>query len=161
MFNVTVLRMRDIIKFFVGITFVLLIIYISKFFYKEKAENRLAKELADGMKILTSNNMTQCLDETVLAVASVNNQNETSLLDNENDGKITQTNVLENVLKTQISSLKALEVSEKNEEKEKTELMSSTNQINDTTNSTEKKIELARNRTSNTSYYKQSNSREL
>lgn len=151
MFNVTVLRMKDIIRFFIGITFLLLIIYISKILYKEKVENKIAKELADGVKILTSNSMTQCLDETVLAVASVNNQNETSLLDNEKDEKITQTNVLENILKTQISSLKAIEIAEKTQNN--VEMTSSENELNNNEeNSKQEKIELARNRLTNTSY---------
>ena len=146
MFNVTVLRMKDIMRFFIGIAFILLIIYFSKLLYKPKGENKIAKELADSAKILTSNNMSQCLDYTILAVATVNDKNETNLLSGENEENIAQSNMLENILKTQISSLKAMEITEKN--MSETEAKKTTNGNN---NSNEEKIELARNRIEHTS----------
>ena len=90
--------------------------------------------------------MSQCLDYTILAVATVNDKNETNLVNNETEENIAQSNMLENILKTQISSLKAMEITEKN--MSETEAKKTTNGNN---NSNEEKIELARNRIEHTS----------
>ena len=117
MFNVTVLKMRDIIRFFIGTTILLGIIYISKYFYKETNDNNVAKELEKGIRSLSENNMLHCLDETIPAISTVNE--EYKAIAKEDDEK-EDIDMLQEMLKTQISSINGItEIEEKNEQEDK------------------------------------------
>lgn len=114
MFNVTVLKMRDLIKYFIGILITIcVVLYTSKFFSsnkKEKVENNNSLKIEFG-------SLTSCLDKTIPVMSSINE--EYNEIENENEEK-TSTNYLQQFLKTEISSIKGMEEIEKTDEKENT-----------------------------------------
>lgn len=116
MFNVAVLRMRDIIKYLVGIILTIgVIVYTARFFYSTKSkqkENLNEKKL--NIQILQFGSLTSCLDKTIPAMSDVNK--EYNELEKENEEKIS-INYLEQFLKTEISSIKGIENLEKENEK--------------------------------------------
>ena len=111
MFNVAVLKMRDIIKFMIGVLITIFVImYISKYFpstkSKEKQERKQSK-----IDIFQFGSLTSCLDKTIPTMASIND--EYKKMDNEND-EIMSKNYLEQFLKTELSTIKGIEKIEKN-----------------------------------------------
>lgn len=132
MFNVTVLKMRDLIKYFVGITITIcIIVYTSKYFSENKNNETQKKK---NLKI-EFGSLTSCLEKTIPAISSINNK------EIENTGKETK-NYLEEFLKTEISSIKRMEELEKNSET-KIEDIEETN--SNTENENSEKIILASN----------------
>lgn len=116
MFNVAVLRMRDIIKYLVGIILTIgVVIYTARFFSstKGKEKNRLDEKKLN-VQILQFGSLTSCLDRTIPTISDVNK--EYNEFEKENDEKIS-INYLEQFLKTEISSIKGIENLEKENEK--------------------------------------------
>lgn len=141
MFNVTVLKMKDIIKYLVGIIItVTVVICTSRYFLsKNKVEENSFK--IDGIQM---GSLTSCLDETIPAMSDINEENNT--IEKENK-ETTSKNYLEEFLKTEISSIKGLEEVEK-QAKEKEE---KNNEKNQNENSQEnQEIDLASNENQNT-----------
>lgn len=112
MFNVTVLKMRDIAKYLVGFMIIIgIIVYATRFFaYK-------------------SDNLTSCLDKTLPAMASINEEYN-KIEKEDKEIKINNKNYLEEFLKTEISSIKGIEEVEKENTKETgdTSVVSNSNQ---------------------------------
>ena len=73
MFNVTVLKMKDIIRYFIGIIgTILIIVIISKNFNKSSNDKRkIVQEVKNGIELLSKNSMTSCLDKTMPVIADV------------------------------------------------------------------------------------------
>ena len=116
MFNVTVLKMRDIIKYFIGTTLTLLVvIYITRCFNKDTNEEKIVQEVKSGIKISSENSMLECIDKTVPSVATINE--EYNNIANEDD-KVEEDSLLQGVLKTQISSIEGFEEIEEKQKKE-------------------------------------------
>ncbi len=137
MFNVTVLKLRDVIKYACEIVFaILIIISISKYFNKESNEENINKLIQNKVQTMPQNSMSSCLDKTVPAMSIMNNQ--------EIEGEEENEDILKGILSTQISSIKGIENQSGKE---------SNNDVN-SENNMEEKIELARNRTKNSSYNK-------
>ena len=140
MFNVTVLKMRDIIKYFIGITLTLLVvIYITRCFNKDTNdtnEDKIVQEVKSGIKILSENSMLECIDKTVPSVATINE--EYNNIANEDD-KVEEDTLLQGFLKTQISSIEGFEEIEEKQKKEQE--IETANQENDKENQEE--IQLA------------------
>lgn len=116
MFNVTVLKMRDILKYFICITATIsIVILISKNFNEnpnKDTEERIVQEVKSGMKMFSQNSMLNCLEETMPVMANLNK--EYSEIAKEDDEPQNQ-DFLEEVLKTQMSSIKGMEeIEEKN-----------------------------------------------
>lgn len=111
MFNVTVLKMKDIIKYFLGITITLLVVItISKNFQKDtKEEKKILENLKSGIQTLSENTMLTCLDQTIPTISNVNEEYRN--IASEDDQKEEQ-NILQVILNTQISSIKGIEISE-------------------------------------------------
>ena len=110
MFNVTVLKMKDIIKYMLGIfILILIIILISNAVNKEKSnvkpENEIIQNVEKGIQGLTSNTFLGCLEQSIPVIASINKQDNTE----KNKNKMSQ---FESILGTQISSIKSLETKE-------------------------------------------------
>ena len=107
MFNVTVLKMRDLIKYFIGtLITICVIIYTSKYFSsnkKDEVKNNNSLKIEFG-------SLTSCLDNTIPAMSSINE--EYNEMEKENEEK-TSTNYLQQFLKTEISSIKGMEELEK------------------------------------------------
>lgn len=111
MFNVTVLKMKDIVKYLVGIIITIgIIVYTTRFFaYKPKKQNDIVEKKEIGkIQINKMGSLTSCLDKTIPVMSSTNKNNE-------NEKKETSKNdYLEKFLKTEISSIKGIEETEKN-----------------------------------------------
>lgn len=114
MFNVTVLKMKDIMKYLVGIIIIIvLVIYTTRYFSTLKnSVNEEEKKQRSKIEIFQFGALTSCLDKTIPTMASVNE--EYNKIEQENE-KIESTNYMEEILKTEISSIKGLEqIEEKN-----------------------------------------------
>ena len=110
MFNVTVLKMKDIIKYILGIFILILIIIfatntINKGKSKQKPENEIIKNVEKGIQGLTSNTFLGCLEQSIPVMGNINNKDNNQ----ENKNNISQ---FKNILGTQISSIKSLETQE-------------------------------------------------
>ena len=132
MFNVTVLKMRDIVKYLVGFMIIIgIIVYATRFFaYKaENKEDKIKSSWLEKTKIEEKNdksendksenvkmqsilmwNLTSCLDKTIPAMASTNEEYKKIEKENkEINNKISNKNYLEEFLKTEISTIKGIE----------------------------------------------------
>jgi|GEM_PF-4961022 len=143
MFNVTVLKMKDLVKYFTGIIITLLIIMlISNNLKKETKEEKIVREVKTGINLLFENILTQSLDKIIPTMA-IMKENEYELKENE---KFEEQDLLKLVLGTQISSIKGLEIAEEIDDIVKSSGISENeeNQIEETM-----EISLARSRNEN------------
>lgn len=131
MFNVAVLKMRDIIKCFIGIiSTILIVVLVSKNFNKDIKEEKIVQEVKSGVKILSQNSMLNCIEDTMPVMANLNK--EYSDIAEEDDNPQNQ-DFLEGVLKSQLSSIKGIErTEEKNIELAKEQVDTSETQTTDT-----------------------------
>lgn len=124
MFNVTVLKMRDIFKVIIGITFLVVVVLgISKIFHKDTKENsKGVQKIENGIKALSQFSMINCMDQTIPTVSIVNEEYRN--IAKEDDQKENK-NILQEMLKTQISSVNEIEESKEitnNENSEDTKI---------------------------------------
>ena len=115
MFNVTVLKMRDIFKVIIGITFLVVVVLgISKFFHKDTKENsKVVQKIENGIKALSQFSMINCMDQTIPTMSSINEEYKNIAKEDKN--------ILQEMLKTQISSVNAIKESEEITNKENNE----------------------------------------
>ena len=109
MFNVTVLKMKDILKYFVGIILTFLIVFfVSRGFGKnnENNESRIEQNLEKGINFLSENSMLYAIEQTIPVISNINEEYKN--ISKEDDANKKE-NVLEIMLETQISSIKAIE----------------------------------------------------
>lgn len=144
MFNVTVLKFKDILKYLVGIIITIgIIIFTARYFSYTKKDNINEKQITEKSKIqiFKFGSLTGCLDKTIPTMANLNEKN------NEKEEKNNTTNYLEEIIKTEISSIKGIEEIENKQVDEKTESeKTKTGDQNQNTNSQEnEKITLASN----------------
>lgn len=120
MFNVTVLKMRDIFKVIIGITFLVVVVLgISKIFHKDTKENtKVVQKIENGIKALSQFSMINCMDQTIPTMSSINEEYKN--IAKEDDQKENK-NILQEMLKTQISSVNSIEESEEITNKENNE----------------------------------------
>lgn len=120
MFNVTVLKMRDIFKVIIGITFLVVVVLgISKIFHKDTKENsKGVQKIENGIKALSQFSMINCMDQTIPTMSSINQEYKN--IAKEDDQKENK-NILQEMLKTQISSVNAIKESEEITNKENNE----------------------------------------
>lgn len=105
MFNVTVLKMKDIKKYLIGmLAIILVVILVGKYFPIITNEKRFIE------KVLAKNSMIGCLEQTIPTIASVKEEKH-----------IKEENWLQGVLNTQISSMQNLENRETKEQAENKE----------------------------------------
>ena len=118
MFNVTVLKIKDIVKYLVGtIILIGIIVYTTRFFSYKPNEQKIEKKqekvsIAETLKI-KSNTLKKCLNKTIPVMAELEKEKESKKTTN-NENKI-----FESFLETEISSIKGMEETEK--EKNQTE----------------------------------------
>ena len=109
MFNVTILKMRDLIKYFIGLlTTIIVVIVVSKFFSKDEKnsnENKIVNEVKNGISMLSEQSFLGCFEQAVPVMANVNE--EYSKVAKEDDHS--REDILQGVLETQISSIKGIE----------------------------------------------------
>lgn len=138
MFNVTVLKMKDIIKYLVGIMItILFVIYTTRYFSSTKNKTNEEENKKANMEIFQFGSLTSCLDKTIPAMSSVNE--EYNKIEQENE-KIESKNYLEEFLKTEISSIKGIEKLE--EDNDNTENTNENIEKNEQENKTETKEEI-------------------
>lgn len=120
MFNVTVLKMRDIFKVIIEITFLVVVVLgISKIFHKDTKENsKGVQKIENGIKALSQFSMINCMDQTIPTMSSINEEYKN--IAKEDDQKENK-NILQEMLKTQISSVNAIKESEEITNKENKE----------------------------------------
>jgi hypothetical protein len=120
MFNVTVLKMRDIFKVIIEITFLVVVVLgISKIFHKDTKENsKGVQKIENGIKAVSQFSMINCMDQTIPTMSSINEEYKN--IAKEDDQKEDK-NILQEMLKTQISSVNAIKESEEITNKENNE----------------------------------------
>lgn len=165
MFNVAVLKMKDIIKYIMCIFVLILIVFVTTKYVTNTKENvkKIEQNVQNTASSFFSKNLLACLDASIPVMAQVNEEykkvsNEDDIKENENK------NILHSIIGTQISSINGLEKEENNksndEEKEKNEKQDSKDnkkenaegQEKNPNNQEEKKqenVEVARNRSKN------------
>lgn len=120
MFNVTVLKIGDIIKYLVGISIIVMLMVFTARYFSSTKENKNTK----NFKILQANSLTKCMEQEIPAMASINSENDT-----QEKNETSQNNYLEQFLQTEISSIKGIqeaeevvEVEDKNENQNQNEI---------------------------------------
>ena len=121
MFNVAILKGKDIFKYFIGIIIIIFsIITISKSIKKENNKTKITTNIKEKISLIYESNMIFCLEHVLPKIDNKNNFNDKIL---KND------NIYEDFLKTQVASIKEvykedkieniefIEVNEKTEEK--------------------------------------------
>lgn len=143
MFNVTVLKMKDIIKYLVGIMItIVVVIYTARYFSSDKKNNVEKTNKKLNIESFSFGSLTKCLDETIPAMSDINE--EYNKIEKENE-KITSKNYLEEFLKTEISSIKGIEEIEK-----KAKLETQNERKENEEKNKEEEIELANNQKAET-----------
>ena len=123
MFNVTVLKLRDIIKFLAGILLIFLIVFfIGKNLKKEnntnqeeKIGNNIVEKIEKGISSITKNSMLQALDQTIPAMSNINEEYKKVAKEDDNKNK----DILQEMIGTQISSIKSIEKLDETKQEEK------------------------------------------
>ena len=109
MFNVTVLKIGDIIKYLVGISIIVMLMVFTARYFSSTKENKNTK----NFKILQANSLTKCMEQEIPAMASISSEN-----DIKEQNTISQNNYLEQFLQTEISSIKGIKEAEEKVEGE-------------------------------------------
>ena len=117
MFNITVLKARDLIKYLAGmIISITAVILISKTFNKtEIKQSVIEKEVKSKIGILSEKSLASSLDQTMPAIKSINKEQKESQKENT---KKDNNDLLEAMLYTQISSIKGIEKMQENTKKQ-------------------------------------------
>ena len=134
MFNITVLKLRDIIKYLVGIIItIVFVVYVTRYFSSTKTKIEEQEKKQFKLEIFQFGSLTSCLDKTIPTMSNINE--EYNKIDEENE-EISSTSYLEEFLKTEISSIKGMEEIEKQNkiEKAKNEDIESQNKKSETGN---------------------------
>ena len=106
MFNVTILKMRDIIKYLVGIAItIVIVVVISKQFSKDNnKEEKIVNEVKNGISMLSEQSFLGCFEQAVPTMAYLNE--EYSKIAEEDDHS--REDILQGILETQISNIKGI-----------------------------------------------------
>ncbi len=112
MFNVTILKMRDIVKYFFGLLLLLFIItIISKNFVKKNNETKLAEKIEKKASAISEENLIKCVETAIPLIPEVNEEYEAS---EDIETNFESESFIEYMLKEQISSIKATDLKEDN-----------------------------------------------
>ena len=106
MFNVTVLKGKDILKFIIGIfILIIIIIVISKNKKNENINTKITTNITNKISSITENNLSFCLEQVLPNIDSKEIA----------DDKVIKTeNIYEDILKTQIASIREVDKKENN-----------------------------------------------
>ncbi|OKZ74107.1 MAG: hypothetical protein BHW00_05660 [Clostridium sp. 26_22] len=136
MFNVTVLKIGDIIKYLVGISIIVMLMVFTARYFSSTKENKNTK----NFKILQANSLTKCMEQEIPAMASVNSENDT-----QEQNETSKNNYLEQFLQTEISSIKGIQEAE-----EKVEVEDKNKNQNETTQNAETRNDVQLAQSTNT-----------
>lgn len=115
MFNVTVLRLKDIIKYIVCIFVLILLIFSITNYYSETKKNtqQVTQKIENVTNQISSHSLLSCLDATLPVVASINHTEE------KEKEPFGENEILKSILETQISAIDNIqEIEEVSEEVE-------------------------------------------
>ena len=153
MFNVRILKMRDIRKCLVGIILTIaIVICTTRYFSSVKKENTKEKVIKETTKIniFKFGSLTSCLNKTIPTMSNINEEYKKI----EKENKETESkNYLEEFIKTEMSSIKGIELAEQNKQQNTNKEDEQTNTVenNQTTDTQEdEKITLASNEAAKT-----------
>lgn len=142
MFNVAVLKLKDLIKFLIGMFMILLVVFFIGKILNHKSNINMSN-IENKFSFLSASTMLQALDETIPSIKNINKEYRSVAKE---DDVHSEKNVLKAMLKTQISSVRVLEEIEENtniiakdENQEKNEETNQTSSQN-TENKEENKI---------------------
>lgn len=114
MFNVTVLRMKDLLKYFIGtMIIILIIVIIFKNFKKPTQEIKFLETLKKSISSLVEENLTSYMEQTIPAMSSINEEYKKQAKEEITKKQNTENNILYSILNSQISSIKGMEEQEK------------------------------------------------
>ena len=132
MFNVTVLRLKDIVKYIICIFVLILLIFSITNYFSEAKKNteQVTQKVENVTNQLSSHSLLSCLDATLPVVASINHSEE------KEKEKLSENDILKSMLETQISSIDEIQNMEEISETEGEE-------DTENTNETEQEVELA------------------
>ena len=101
MFNVTVLRLKDIVKYIICIFVLILLIFSITNYFSEAKKNteQVTQKVENVTNQLSSHSLLSCLDATLPVVASINHSEE------KEKEKLSENDILKSMLETQISSI--------------------------------------------------------
>ncbi len=140
MFNVAVLKMKDIIKYLVEIIITITVIVIASRYFssvKIKEKNKQSK-----IEAFQFGSLTSCLDKTIPTMSNINKEYNEIEKENETE-KISENSFLEEFLKTEIGSIKGIEKIEENNNKSENKDENSENFEKEKNTEVEEKIILA------------------
>ena len=123
MFNVAVLKLKDIIKYFIGIILLLLTIIVTTKYFSSSNKNieELPKKAEVISTAISQNNLLKCIETTLPVISNINKD-----ISNTNNKK-NDKNILQEMLKTELSSIKEIErIEEKAQIDEKKEINTET-----------------------------------
>ena len=111
MFNVAVLKMKDILKYCIGIILTIAVIFfVSKGLGKSSEDtnnsNNIIQKLGKGISFFSENSMLYALDQTIPVISNINEEYKNIAKEDDENGK---ENMLQMMLGTQISSIKGME----------------------------------------------------
>ena len=131
MFNVTVLRLKDIVKYIICIFVLILLIFsITNYFSgAKKNTEQVTQKVENVTNQLSSHSLLSCLDATLPVVASINHSEE------KEKEKLSENDILKSMLETQISSIDEIQNMEEVSETE--------GENTEQSDETEKEVELA------------------
>jgi len=138
MFNVTVLKIGDIIKYLVGISIIVMLMVFTARYFSSTKENKNTK----NFKVFQANSLTKCMEQEIPAMASISSENDIKA-----QNTTSQNNYLEQFLQTEISSIKGIQEAE-----EKVEVEDEKENQNEITQNAETKndVQLAQSTTAQT-----------
>lgn len=110
MFNVAVLKLKDLMKFLIGMFIILLLIFFIGKFLKYKPNTNISN-MENKLSFLSSSTMLQALDEVIPGIKNINKEYRSVAKE---DDVHSEKNVLKAMLKTQLSSVRGLEEIEEN-----------------------------------------------
>lgn len=104
MFKVTVLKAKDVIKIFGGISLTILIILLFSKNFRKTSEKNKFKNLEINLNSITNYSMTNCMDQVIPTMSEINKEYKEISQEDESEKSI-----LKQMLKTQIASIKGME----------------------------------------------------
>ena len=117
MFNVTVLRLKDIKKYLVGILFTIILIIIATKFFSSKKENTIKTEnkietiVSKQIQNIENHMLKSGISQTIPTISNINEEDETESMEVK---EIERNNILGSILTSEINVMKQLEKSKEN-----------------------------------------------
>ena len=117
MFNVTVLRLKDIKKYLVGILFTIILIIIATKFFSSKKENTIKTEnkietiVSKQIQNIENHMLKSGISQTIPTIYNINEEDETESMEVK---EIERNNILESILTSEINVMKQLKKSKEN-----------------------------------------------